>query len=308
MKFMYLKFIIFLLLPLSLIAQQEVEVTYEQKSDNTYVFKSTNRMHCDFWVKVEFTHLQNLRGSTVLPYEGIASPGTSNLFTLKPMQEGGPSTFQYTYRYRKGRPDPNVNMSIVYLMPVAPGKKSQVMTISYLGEMAGESKPKDWYALGFKMQAGDTVFAARRGKVSAAYDAAQIDKENLVYARDDNYVEIEHEDHSFGIYQLFRNGGVFAKPGQVVEAGEPLGIIGGENYQAGPHLRFSVFYSHLEKVYRNKEETDRQHYWAYVPVHFYTENNPKVLLLPNKTYTSFHPETVITQEMNKRDLKRWQKH
>ena len=36
MKFMYLKFIIFLLLPFSLMAQQEVEVSYEQKKNKTY--------------------------------------------------------------------------------------------------------------------------------------------------------------------------------------------------------------------------------------------------------------------------------
>lgn len=198
---------------------------------------------------------------------------------------------------------------MVYLLPASPGKQFIASELAYIGKLyAGQEDPKDWYSLAIKMNSGDTVFAARRGTVSAVRsDAAPIGT-HLGFNRDDNMVEINHPDCSFATYTVFRPKSIFVKPGQFVEAGTPLGIVGGENYDFGPHVRFAVHYNYEAPVIKNGQPTGEKHYWAYVPVRFWLKDKQQAgRLEPQKLYLSDHPESVIEQEMSKRELKNWQK-
>jgi len=283
-----------------------VEVNYQERNGEM-VFVAVNHGLCEFELEINFSVLTYYQPSSVRNYQRTVAPGQTQLFTLKPQPERGAPRFQYSYRYTKGKADPKVNYDVEYLLPVAPGKKTQAREVKYLGETLGNRKYKDFFVLAFSMEAGDTVFAARKGQVSDTHDQAKPNGKKLLYAKDKNYVEVYHKDGTFGVYELFKNNGIFVKPGQKIEAGEPLGIIGATNYMSGSHLRFSVFYSHIEEVVVPGSDEKETHYWKFVPTPFRTAQHTKKILNPNAYYTAIHPTALITQEMSRREIKRWKK-
>ena len=289
-------------------AQSPIEVFYEKDNTGAYAFSCRNTSYCPYTVTITFTELTGLRTSATLPYQADIRPGQQSLFKLQP-QPNLTNSFQYKVNAMKGCKRTKVDTSVVYLLPTRPGKRVSAAELAYIGKLyAGEQEPKDWYSLAIKMNTGDTVFAARRGTVSAVRSDAAVVGTNLGFHRSDNMVEINHADCSFATYTVFRTNSIFVVPGQVVEAGTPLGIVGGENYGFGPHVRLSVHYNYEAPVVKNGQLTDEKQYWAYVPVRFWLKDEQKAsLLTPRKEYLSEHPDAVIEQEMSKREIKRRQK-
>ncbi|GAB3884906.1 M23 family metallopeptidase [Spirosoma agri] len=297
-----------LLLFASANAQSPIEVFYEKDNTGAYAFSCRNTGFCPYTVTITFTQLDGLRTSATLPYQTDVRPGQQSLFKLQP-QANQSTSFQYKVSFIKGCKQPKADTAVVYLLPAGPGKRVSATELAYIGKLyTGEADPKDWYSLALKMNSGDTVFAARRGMVSAVRSDAVVTGAHLGFNRDDNMVEINHPDCSFATYTVFRPNSVFVKPGQFVEAGTPLGIVGGENYDLGPHVRFAVHYNYEAPVIKNGQLTDRKQYWAYVPVRFWLKDKQQARRLePRKAYLSEHPESVIEQEMSKREVKKWQK-
>jgi murein DD-endopeptidase MepM/ murein hydrolase activator NlpD len=289
-------------------AQSTIEVFQERDNAGVYTFYGRNTGYCPYTVTITFTQLSGLRSSVGLPYQTELRPGQQSLFKLQP-QPNQATSFQYGFSSMKGCKQSKVDTGVVYLLPVSPGKQVTANQLAYLGkQFSGQQEPKDWYSLALKMNSGDTVFAARRGTVSAVRSDAASSGTHLGFNREDNMVEISHADCSFGTYTVFRPNSIFVRPGQFVEAGSPLGIVGGENYDYGPHVRFAVHYNYEAPVVKNGQPTAEKHYWAYVPVRFWLKEEQKADQLAfQKPYLCEHPELVIEQEMSKREIKKWQK-
>ncbi|QIP14924.1 M23 family metallopeptidase [Spirosoma aureum] len=296
------------LLFVSASAQSPIEVFYEKDNLGAYAFSCRNSSYCPYTITITFTELNGLRSSAILPYQTDVMPGQQSLFKLQP-QPNQSTSFRYNVSSIKGCKRPKIDTALVYLLPVSPGKRVSTTELAYLGKLyAGQAEPKDWYSLAIKMNSGDTVFAARRGRVSAVRSDAVPTGAHLGFNRDDNMVEVNHADCSFATYTVFRPKSIFVVPGQFVEAGTPLGIVGGENYDYGPHVRFTVHYNYEAAIIKNGKLTDEKHYWAYVPVRFWLRDEKQSgRLEPRKPYLSDHPESIIEQEMSKREVKKWQR-
>jgi hypothetical protein len=289
-------------------AQQIVEVKYEPDAKGNYKFSCENLGYCHYIVEVNFTDLQNLRADFKLPFTGDVRPGSNSLFTLIKVNTGEPSNFRFSYRYVKGCVNPKVNMGFTYLLPVASGKEVQSHEMEYfLKRFLNDPEPQDWYAISIKMKAGDTVYASRRGTVTVVKDDAYLKESGYAMASADNHIEVYHEDCSFARYQVLKDKSIFVKPGQFVEAGDPIGIVGGEKYVSGPHLRFCIYYTIDKDAFTDYEKAGRRSRLAYVPIQFWARDTGKLQLVNGSKYISEHPISLITQEMNKRDLKRWTK-
>lgn len=286
------------------IAQREIKVTYEKIArDNGYEFYCQNNTFTTYTIEIEFTMLKNLSISGKNPYIGKVEPGKNRLFRLIPIKANLYTNFGYGFKYKKGCPDTKIDDKIAYLIPIKNGEKTKIGEISYLGN----DPPKDWYTLSFNMEPGDTVYASRRGRVTEIVD--NIPKgieENIVFMRKRNYIIIEHEDCTFGAYDLLEENGALVTRGKQIEVGDPIGIIGGEEYESGNHLRFSVFYSYHQLIEDNREKNDKEHHWAYVPIEFYVDGK-KVKLGNGLHYKSVHAEDIIFQEMSKGEIKKWRK-
>lgn len=286
--------------------RNKIVVRYEKDSRGQYLFYCENKSFCNYTVTVSFSELENLQSDVTLPATFEVPPSAGQyIFTLR--KTGGPVTLRYSFRYTKGCNRVRPDTGFAYLLPISPGKETRVFELSYLGaKYAGDSKPKDYYVLGIHMHSGDTIFAARRGRVTEVSDDANLTDSGYTFAREDNYVEIVHDDCSFGKYIVFRDSSIFVQPGDWVEAGQPLGIVGGERYAEGPHVRFSVRY-HLEQPILDKDghPTERTEYWAYVPVNFWVKDKGKIHLTKGTTYTSELSAELVTKEMSKKAARKW---
>jgi hypothetical protein len=289
---------------------KKIAVRWQKTPRGEYEFICDNRSFSDYTIEVSFTEFVNLQSELPLPATVDVAPGTHTMFTLRKATGNQPARFTYHYRSFKGKPSPRIDTGFAYLLPIAPGRETRVYELYYIGQrINGESLPKDWYALSLHVNAGDTIYAARRGRVTDVRDVndnAGLPDSNYAYVREENYIEVEHNDYTFGKYTIFRNGSIFVHPGDLVEAGQPLGIAGGDKYAGGPQVRFSVFYQLRQDILdKDGNATGRTQNWAYVPICFWTKGQGKIRLANKAAYTCECPEELITREMTKKEARKW---
>lgn len=96
-------------------------------------------------------------------------------------------------------------------------------------------------AVDFALPQGTAVLAARDGlvmQVEADYAQAGLDRER--FAGRANYVRILHADGTMAVYAHLAPEGVLVRPGQLVHAGERIGLSGNTGLSTAPHLHFVV--------------------------------------------------------------------
>ncbi len=285
-----------------------VVLTYQRNTQGNFDFTCENKGFCNYIVDVTFPEFENLQADISVPVHITVQPGVRRVFTLRKITNGVPTRMSYRYHTFKGSTNPKVDSNFIYLLPVAPGKETRIYELNYIAkEYGGESEPKDYYVLSLHMHSGDTIFAARSGRVNETRDVAEATADSglISYSRGATYVEIAHNDGSFAKYSIFRDSAIFVHPGDWLEAGQPLGIAGGEKYTGGPQVRFSVYYNFDQVITKDGQSTDRIQHWAYVPLRFWTKGQGSIHLTNKIAYTSDHPVDVITQEMSKKEAKKW---
>jgi hypothetical protein len=296
--------VIIMLFHSSAFSQSTIEVKYDTDAKGNYNFYCINNDFCKYVLTLDFPGSINIKTYVLLPCKVVVNPGRTSILTVQPDNPGIPLSLRYTYSAQKGCINPKVNPDFVYLMPVGKEKAAEVFELDLLKINDNSPKPKDWYVLGFRMKYLDTIYAARRGVVSGMSDVAKLKLTGYNYSSDENFIEIFHDDCTFGKYEVFSK--IFVTPGQKVEAGDPIGLAGGEKYSSGPHVRFGVFYN-CQQEKGNNNSLDQKVIWAYVPLVFCTTEAPKTKLIKGKSYTADYPYAVITQEMTKNQIKKWEK-
>jgi Peptidase family M23 len=296
-----------LLLPIfQLLAQvKPVEVEYSQKNNNEYNFSYKNLNNCDYTLKIEFSELRGLECSSSLPFLGSVPAGLGNLFTLKPMLNSqiGPS-FQFGYKYQKGRLLNKPPKPFIYLLPFSKNEARKAYYPQNILEMINGKKVDNFYSLSFQMRKGDTIFAARRGMVSELKSTFEAQNDGVWFSSETNFVEIFHQDGTFGRYNRFKKGTLLVEEGQLVEAGQPLGIVTDDVFEGQIVMQFSLTYLSKAKAFDNAVYP-----FDFVVPTFYTKDNPSGTTLQNGTsYNSDWPESIIVQEMSKRELKKRNAH
>jgi Peptidase family M23 len=291
-----------LLCALALYAQSQspVNILYETDAKNDIIFfcEYNGWGHCT--VLVSFTQLIGGRADVSLPHYATISSGRTRLFTIKRDQFNVSPQFSYGYSYAFGCLKVKPDTSVQYLLPIAPGKTTIASPLSYIGEKYGdETTPKHFNAMMFSTEQRDTIFAARRGTVISTRKGTVLKGNNLMYNTNDNYINIEHEDCSIGHYSVFTD--VFVEAGSQIEAGSPIGTAGGDAYTSGPHVQLSVSYPDLKEVLDRKSNVRR----TYFPITFWSKEGRVNTFIPGGTYTSDHPETLITKEMSKKEIKKY---
>ena len=88
------------------------------------------------------------------------------------------------------------------------------------------------------MDDGFPVLAAAAGTVTGVQDG-NYDR-NTDCLGDWNVVQVSHEGGSLALYGHLKNGSVAVSVGDVVSAGEPLGVVGSSGCSTAPHLHFEL--------------------------------------------------------------------
>lgn len=96
------------------------------------------------------------------------------------------------------------------------------------------------YAWDFGMPLGTDVHAAHGGTVLQMKMDSQVGGCSHFYANDANYVLIDHEDGSAGLYLHVEGGSSNLQVGDPVATGDVIARVGQSGWSCGPHLHFQV--------------------------------------------------------------------
>jgi len=152
------------------------------------------------------------------------------------------------------------------------------------------------------MNEGDTIYAMRRGQVIEVEDGLAVEGD-VYFKRNSNFVRIRHKDCSIGRYKNFNKEEIFVRQGQSIEIGDPIGIVGtGHENEIGKFF-FSCYYYQVNAEVIQKGDRDA----IYFPLTFITGEGQIREWDYNAHYTSILTEDIISQEMKKREWKKWKK-
>jgi len=218
---------------------QYLRVYAEEEEDGGYALFADSFHIIDLHLQLTFTRLEQLACDATLPFECIIPAGERevHLLTLRPSGKGRRS-YVLKYTFARGNPvSVRHDEGHLYLFPFEHGAKHCV-TQGFHGKFTHEEENE--YALDFDLDEGSVVCAARAGRVAEVCADHTVGGAGSGYDRYANYILIEHSDGSFGNYAHLRYRGALVRPGQRVDAGQPIGFSGNTGRTSGPHLHFDV--------------------------------------------------------------------
>ena len=216
-----------------------LRVYAEEEDDGGYDLFADSFHIIDLHLQLTFTRLERLACEATLPFECMIPAGSrgEHLLSLRPSGKGRRS-YILKYTFTRGNPATvRHDEEHLYLFPFEHGVKHCV-TQGFHGKFTHEEENE--YALDFDLDEGSVVCAARAGTVAEVCADHTMGGVGSLYDRYANYILVEHSDGSFGNYAHLRYGGALVRPGQRVDAGQPVGISGNTGRTSGPHLHFDV--------------------------------------------------------------------
>ncbi|MGD0340937.1 MAG: hypothetical protein ABSA76_04410 [Bacteroidales bacterium] len=183
-----------------------------QKSTDRVSFNAVNKSYYPYDLTISFSDLQNLF-PRVFERDIILHPGYNNLFILNISDKEQPIQYEYKITYNIKLPN-NPDLTFPYLVPIGAGKTVKLESIKNdNGEMILINH--------FKMTYQDTVFAIRKGTVTALPDNNS-EVERIIKS---SSLEILHSDGTIAIYRGLDQSFKHIYLGQIVYPGQPIGMI-----------------------------------------------------------------------------------
>lgn len=121
-----------------------------------------------------------------------------------------------------------------YVLPFAVGETFMTGLTNCSSSYHGPGEP-DQYAFDFDMPVGTPFTAARAGTVFKVVEDAPSNGGGA-----GNYVIIDHQDGTYGLYYHSPQDGIDVQVGDEVEQGDVLGVTGRSGLAGYPHLHFIV--------------------------------------------------------------------
>ena len=274
---------------------RNVEISYEKSKPG------------DYTVAIKFNNLTNTSQSAEAVFSVNGSSGI--LLTLNPTDKNQSINYSYSYRYIKGKLNPKFKENFCYILPYKIGTKVRAVEMGYVNEKYfGAEKPTDWKSYSFYTKQQDTVTAIRKGLVVEIVDKFDdTHSGSVAYTSEKNYLIVEHDDGTLLRYSGFKRGSIVVQLGEDVLPGSVLGI---NTPTQNADYSISLLLYYLNSV--NFESLEGQ-----------TLSNPKSLnkiLTPKftfdgttcdvvenrKEYTAFNNEEIITKELSKKELKKYE--
>lgn len=131
---------------------------------------------------------------------------------------------------------PVTNMVLPPFLDFKPMRVSQ----GFKGRFSHQQQPS-LYAVDIGMPVSTKIVAVKKGVVISVKDDYAIAGVSSPFFFDKaNYIDIMHDDGTYAIYAHLLLGSVKVNKGQVVKAGQVIGLSGNTGYSTGPHLHFAI--------------------------------------------------------------------
>ena len=147
--------------------------------------------------------------------------------------------FYAYFDFKAGYSDPNTvkhDDSYLYLLPY---KKKKKLVQGNFGNFSHDHIGSH-HAFDFGTQIGDTLYAAREGKVVMLKEDSKTHGRTREFSNFANYIIIQHDDGTTASYYHLDFNGVLVEKGDLVTRGQKIGISGMTGFTTLPHVHFVV--------------------------------------------------------------------
>ncbi len=245
-------------------------IEVKERTQGTKVTLTLLNPHfCELTVSVDLT-LQNMKSVPPTPVRMVCPPKSTRTVVLDIADPNKEWKWSYKYHFQWGSPvkfDPGT----LYQLPYRPGAAFSVIQ-GFDGKTSHSGDQR--FAIDFGLPLATPVHAARSGKVVFIQDGFSDGKFNIAYKYKANFIYIRHADGTLAEYVHLTRNSMRVKLGDMVQAGQALGLSGNTGYSTGPHLHFMVF--------RARDSKNREP----LPVRFLTAEGQGIVLEQGRNYTA----------------------
>ncbi|WP_299226008.1 M23 family metallopeptidase [uncultured Psychroserpens sp.] len=144
--------------------------------------------------------------------------------------------------------DPNgiIDEDHLYELPFMKGKRYKIIQ-SFDGKFS-HNKPHSKYAIDFGTPIGDTITAARSGRVFFVKEDSKEHCKTSKCASKGNKVLIIHDDGTMAHYVHLDFEGALVEIGDHVSVNQPIGISGMTGFTTIPHLHFVMYKARSKSI------------------------------------------------------------
>ncbi|GAA4816668.1 M23 family metallopeptidase [Litoribaculum gwangyangense] len=132
-----------------------------------------------------------------------------------------------------------LDKDFLFKLPFPKNKKYKV--IQSFGGKFSHNLPHSKFAIDFNLEIGDTITAARNGKVFYVKEDSKKHGKTRDFIKYANKINILHDDGTIADYAHIDFNGALVEVGDYVEAGQPIALSGLTGFTTTPHLHFVVF-------------------------------------------------------------------
>jgi len=293
---------------------QLVKCTTVNNEDRSVSIYANSGSTVDYTIRLNFTSLSGYYNSSINSSDlaiVTAQPGYGEVMKLKRENTAVNFSLQYKYQYFPGHSffkSPDTTRT--YLIPAAKGQKVRVTRISTtpstFPQRAGINATSDYRGTTFVYKIGDTICAARAGVAFECIDTvSQGERQETIFNTNRNRIIVEHRDGTIGVYSFLAPIKSLIKAGDEIIPGQPLAIFNKEAEKYA--ILFSVCYLDEKKLLSEKSiDNSFSVYYNYITTFFHVgENEAHSILQTGKEFTAEHPATIITDEMTKKEKKKY---
>lgn len=203
-----------------------------QREAGHYVARADNRLLGPVEVELRYRQADNVAAAPRLPARAVVPAGGSVVVArFYPADARQGDELALSLDALPGDPRARAREA-VYRLPFA---RPQVRVDQAFGGSHSHTDAQNHYAVDFALPEATPVLAARRGTVMQVEQDARAGGGQAA-----NLVRILHEDGSMAVYAHLQHASAQVRPGQVVDAGQPLALSGNTGQSSAPHLHFAV--------------------------------------------------------------------
>ena len=272
---------------------QLVEVRADYNSVGDVEFVAYNNTKAPLFLNLNFANLENTTFNEPLPFIKQLEPGFNSLFMLeRDLNSSEVPRFHYEIKYFRSNPMGKIDLDFPYLVPFEAGKKVESFNVKSISGFMGINEPESWSATGFKVNAGDKIYAARTGIIVEITGARRDENSKNHYNGWNNSITVLQADGTLACYKNVVDSEKKWKVGEKVFAGQHFG-----NTVAG--LTEMLLLVYHESVLNDE--------LVFIIPEFVIDENKSGFLISEQEITIIHPDEIRSREMDKKEIRKWLK-